>query len=334
MPDGEKITSEGDGMKPRKSATRIKQPRRSSFRGNDIKIKNQVKAKIKKEESECGIPGLKTFSSDSSKKVQSDLLSVKCSVSDISKQKGLRPIVGLTAYDAIMSRAVSNSGVDFILVGDSVGTTLLGHATTIPVRLDDIVRHTQAVQRSNPNCLVVADLPFGEASYSFDRLLESCCRLMQEGGADAVKVEGGKDLADDIEKLVATGVPVLGHIGLLPQTVKAIGGYRKYGTEREEAESLYTDAITLEEAGCFAIVGEMIESKVATKLAEQILPPLIGIGSGSGCDGQILVTTDLLGWSNGAIPSFVKPYCDLNGMISKALHGFVEDVRKKKFPST
>ena len=244
--------------------------------------------------------------------------------------KGKRSIVGLTAYDALLGRLVSDSGVDFILVGDSVGTTLLGHPTTIPVTIRDMIHHTAAVRRANPDCLLVADLPFGEASLSFDRLLESARSLMQQGGADAVKIEGGRDVADDIEKLVLTGIPVLGHIGLLPQTVKAIGGYRKFGSGREEAESLYTDAIALEEAGCFALVAEMVEAKVASELARQILPPLIGIGSGDGCDGQILVTPDLLGLSNGSIPSFVKPKLNLNQEISRALSEYVMDVKKRK----
>ena len=254
---------------------------------------------------------------------------------ELLKLKGKRTIVGLTAYDALLGRLVSDAGVDFILVGDSVGTTLLGHPTTIPVTIQDMIHHTAAVRRASPDCLLVADLPFGEASLSFDRLLESARSLMQQGGADAVKIEGGRDVADDIEKLVLTGIPVLGHIGLLPQTVKAIGGYRKFGSEREEAESLYTDAIALEEAGCFALVAEMVEASVASELARQILPPLIGIGSGDGCDGQILVTPDLLGLSNGIIPSFVKPKLNLNQEISRALSEYVIDVKKrKKSPSS
>jgi 3-methyl-2-oxobutanoate hydroxymethyltransferase len=251
-------------------------------------------------------------------------------VLDLAKLKGKQNIVGLTAYDALLGRLVSEAGVDFILVGDSVGTTMLGYSTTIPVTIKDMIHHTAAVRRAHPQCLLVADLPFGEASLSFDRLLDSARSLMQVGGADAVKIEGGKDIADDIEKLVATGIPVLGHIGLLPQTVKAIGGYRKFGADREEAESLYTDAISLEEAGCFAVIGEMIDEKVASELTKQILPPLIGIGCGSGCDGQILVTTDLLGLSNGPIPSFVKPRLDLNKQISSVLSGFVSDLKNAR----
>ena len=252
---------------------------------------------------------------------------VQPTTSYIRNLKGKRPIVGLTAYDAILGSAVSAANVDFILVGDSLGTTLLGHDTTVAVTMNDMVSHCAAVRRSSPQCLLVADLPFGEASLSFDRLLDSSRRLMQEGGADAIKIEGGRDIADDIEKLVATGIPVLGHIGLLPQTVKAIGGYRKFGETREEAESIYTDAITLEEAGCFAIVAEMLNEQVASELTKQILPPLIGIGSGTGCDGQILVTTDLLGWSNGPVPKFVKPYANLNKIVSVALAKYVNDVR-------
>jgi len=254
-------------------------------------------------------------------------------VRDIASLKGKRPIVALTAYDAVMGKLVNDAGVDFILVGDSVGTTLLGHRTTIPVDITDMVRHTAAVRRAQPRCLLVADLPFGEASFSFDRLLESARRLMQEGGADAVKIEGGRDVADDIEKLVSTGVPVLGHIGLLPQTVKAIGGYRKFGGDRQEAEDLYTDAIALEEAGCFAMVGEMIEEAVARELTKQILPPLIGIGSGAGCDGQILVSTDILGYNTRKAPSFVKTYANLNQVISKALSQYVSEVKSRKFPT-
>ena len=264
------------------------------------------------------------------KSIAKPSFNVEPTTSFVRNLKGKRPIVGLTAYDAIMASAVSQANVDFILVGDSLGTTVLGFDTTIPVTIDDMIRHTAAVRRANPHCLLVADLPFGEASFSFDRLLDSCRRLMQQGGADAVKIEGGRDVADDIEKLVATGIPVMGHIGLLPQTVKAIGGYRKFGETKEEAESIYTDAITLEEAGCFAIIAEMLDQQVATELSRQILPPLIGIGCGDGCDGQILVTTDVLGWSHGQVPKFVKPYLNMNKLVSDALDKYVGDVRLKK----
>jgi len=254
---------------------------------------------------------------------------IKATTKYIYGLKGKRSIVGLTAYDAIMSKLVSKAGVDFILVGDSVGTTLLGYETTIPVTIDDMVHHTAAVKRGLPGCLVVADLPFGEASFSFDRLLDSARRLMQ-CGADAVKIEGGKDVADDIEKLVATGIPVMGHIGLLPQTVKAIGGYRKFGSDSVEADSIYTDAICLEEAGCFAIIAEMVEGQLAAELTKQILPPLVGIGSGEQCDGQILVTHDLLGLTPSPLPSFVKPCATLGLDGLNALQGYVQKIRSAK----
>ena len=258
-----------------------------------------------------------------------DLSEIKPTTKYLSGLKGKRSIVGLTAYDAIMSKLISKAGVDFILVGDSVGTTLLGYETTIPVTINDMVHHTAAVRRGNPGCLVIADLPFGEASLSFDRLLDSARRLMQNG-ADAVKIEGGKDIADDIEKLVATGIPVMGHIGLLPQTVKAIGGYRKFGMHREEADNLYTDAISLEEAGCFAVIAEMMDERIATQLAGQILPPLIGIGSGDQCDGQILVTHDLLGLTPSPLPSFVKPCATLGLDGLNALSGYVQKIRSRQ----
>ena len=277
-----------------------------------------------------GSRGRTTQTKPSVKSIAKPNFNVEPTTSFVRNLKGKRPIVGLTAYDTIMASAVSQANVDFILVGDSLGTTVLGFDTTIPVTIDDMIRHTAAVRRANPHCLLVADLPFGEASLSFDRLLDSCRKLLQQGGADAIKIEGGRDVADDIEKLVATGIPVMGHIGLLPQTVKAIGGYRKFGETKEEAESIYTDAITLEEAGCFAIIAEMLDQQVANDLSKQILPPLIGIGCGDGCDGQILVTTDVLGWSHGQVPKFVKPYLNMNKLVSDALSKYVDDVRFKK----
>lgn len=246
--------------------------------------------------------------------------------------KGKRPIVALTAYDAPFAKLVSDAGADLLLVGDSVGTTLLGFETTVPVTLDAMVHHAAAARRGNPDCLLVADLPFGEASLSFDRLLLASRRLMQEGAADAVKVEGGRDVADDVERLVNTGVPVLGHVGLQPQMVKTLGGYRKFANDREEAENLFADAVSLEEAGCFAIVAEMVREEVAAELTRVLQVPLIGIGSGAGCDGQIIVTPDVLGLTPGPTPSFVKPYADLSRQAADALANFVRDVRQKRYP--
>lgn len=250
----------------------------------------------------------------------------------LQELKGKRPITALTAYDAPTAKLACAAGVDFLLVGDSVGTTLLGFDTTIPVTLDMMVHHVAAARRGVPECLLVADLPFAEASFSFDRLLAACRRLMQEGGADAVKLEGGRNLAEKIERLIRSGIPVMGHVGLLPQSVKAIGGYRKFGKEREEAEDILTDAMALEEAGCFAIVAEMVEERLAGELANSLEVPIIGIGSGGGCDGQILVSTDLLGLTLGQTPSFVKSKADLAGEMTKAFRGYVDDVRSGRYP--
>jgi len=250
----------------------------------------------------------------------------------LQELKGKRPITALTAYDAPTAKLACASGVDFLLVGDSVGTTLLGFDTTIPVTLDMMVHHASAARRGGPHCLLVVDLPFAEASFSFDHLLTSCRRLMQEGGADAIKLEGGRQIGENVERLIQSGIPVMGHVGLLPQSVKAIGGYRKFGKEREEAEDILTDAVALEEAGCFAIVAEMVEERLAGELAKSLEVPIIGIGSGGGCDGQILVSTDLLGLTLGQTPSFVKRKADLAGEMTKVFRGYVDDVRSGRYP--
>ena len=250
----------------------------------------------------------------------------------LQQLKGKRPISALTAYDAPTAKLACASGVDFLLVGDSVGTTLLGFDTTLPVTLDMMTHHAAAARRGSPECLLVVDLPFAEASFSFDHLLASCRRLMQEGGADAIKLEGGRKVSDEIERLVRAGIPVMGHVGLLPQTVKAISGYRKFGKEREEAEDILSDAVALEEAGCFAIVAEMVEERLAGELAQSLEVPIIGIGSGNGCDGQILVSTDLLGLTLGQTPSFVKSKADIANEMTKAFRSYVEEVRSGRYP--
>ena len=250
----------------------------------------------------------------------------------LQQLKGKRPITALTAYDAPTAKLACAAGTDFLLVGDSVGTVALGFDTTVPVTLDMMVHHAAAARRGGPHCLLVADLPFAEASFSFDRLLVACRRLIQEGGADAVKLEGGRAVADEIERLVRAGIPVMGHVGLLPQTVKAISGYRKFGKEREEAEDILNDAVALEEAGCFAIVAEMVEERLAGELSKSLEVPIIGIGSGGGCDGQILVSSDLLGLTQGQVPSFVKPQADLADAMTQAFRGYVDDVRSGRYP--
>jgi 3-methyl-2-oxobutanoate hydroxymethyltransferase len=246
--------------------------------------------------------------------------------------KGKAKVVCVTAYDAIFAALADKAGVDLILVGDSVGTTMLGYSSTIPVTFDMMAHHTAAVARSKPNALVVLDMPFGVATHSFDRLLDACVRTMQECGADGVKIEGGYEYAPVIEKLTCAGVPVMGHIGLLPQRVNQIGCYRKFGKTPQEVDALIKDAQAVGKAGAFCIVGEMIAHDAARIVAESVKVPLIGIGSGPHCDGQILVMTDLLGLTQGNVPSFAKRYADLGTLASTAFGAYAKDVREGAYP--
>ncbi len=250
----------------------------------------------------------------------------------LSLLKGDRPIVAITAYDAVSARYADEAGVDMILVGDSVGTTQLGYDSTVPVKLTDMVHHTAAVCRSKPGALVVADIPFGVAHGRYSDLLAAACQLVQEAGATAVKIEGGADMAPRIERLTRAGIPVLGHIGLLPQQVNVIGGYRKFGRSEAEKELLTNDALALESAGCFALIVEMVEGTVAGAIASQATIPVIGIGSGPHCDGQILVFHDLLGMNPEKVPSFVKTYARIGDAMREGIAQYAEEVRANKFP--
>jgi 3-methyl-2-oxobutanoate hydroxymethyltransferase len=258
---------------------------------------------------------------------------VRISTQTISLLKGERPIVAVTAYDAIIARYADEAGVDLILVGDSVGTTQLGFETTIPVTLDMMLHHTAAVARAQPKALVVADIPFAVAHGDFAELLSACCRLMQEAGAEAIKIEGGAAMAPTIERLTRAGIPVLAHIGLLPQQFHQLGGYRKFGRSEAEKVMLVDDALALEEVGCFAVICEMVDGAVAGAIAQALTVPLIGIGSGPHCDGQILVANDLLGMTTGYVPSFVKQYAQLGEQVKGAFAEYTEDVKNGKFPS-
>jgi len=252
---------------------------------------------------------------------------------NIKALKGYRPIVATTAYDAVLAKLADQSGVDILLVGDSVGTTQLGFNSTVQVTLDMMIHHTAAVSRINPNALVVADMPFGYSFDDYETIFNSCRKLIQEGGASAVKIEGGLKLALTIQRLVDSGIPVLGHIGLLPQLIKIEGGYRKFGKSAEEKKSLIADAQALEAAGCFAIIGEMIESEVSKKLTETIEIPFIGIGSGPYCDGQILVSNDLLGFSTEKVPSFVQIFGKVSEEVSKAFNDYKKAVIGRNYPN-
>lgn len=258
---------------------------------------------------------------------------MKTTTQTISLLKEERPIVAVTAYDTVVAHYADQAGVDLILVGDSVGTAQLGFETTIPVTLDMMLHHTAAVARARSNALVVADIPFAVAHGKFSDLLDACARLMQEAGAEAVKIEGNARMAPTIERLIQAGVPVLAHIGLLPQQFHRIGGYRKFGRTESEKVILVEDALALEKTGCFALLCEMVEDAVAGAIAQELNAPLIGIGSGPHCDGQILVSHDLLGLTTGKVPSFVKQYAQLGEDIKQAFIDFSKDVRNDRYPT-
>ncbi len=257
---------------------------------------------------------------------------MKVTTQVIRKLKGVRPIVGLTAYDSIMARILDRAGIDFILIGDTVGISFLGFQSTVPVTVDMILHHSKAVMRAKPNALVVADLPFPEAHRSMDHLLESCRRLMQEAEVEAVKLEGGENIAAKVSQLVEAGIPTIGHIGMLPQRKHQLGNYYKVGKIPKSRNQLLIDAQSLEKAGAFAIIGENIESGLCKDIKETIKIPLIGIGSGPHCDGQILVSTDLFGLTPGEIPPFIKPYINLTDITMKTVSKWIDDVKQKKYP--
>jgi 3-methyl-2-oxobutanoate hydroxymethyltransferase len=247
------------------------------------------------------------------------------------KRRGEK-IAVLTAYDATMAGLLERAGVDILLVGDSVGMAVLGYDTTIPVTLDVMVHHTAAVTRGTSAALVIADMPFLTYQVSPSEALRNAGRLVQEGGAAAVKLEGGRAIADVVRRLVGAGIPVMGHLGLLPQSVNQMGGYGKRGKTADEISDLLADAAILQDAGVFAIVLEMIPSDLAARITAAVDMPTIGIGAGPDCDGQILVSSDMLGLFDRFVPSFVKPYAHLAGTIVDATRAYVDDVRAGRFP--
>lgn len=247
------------------------------------------------------------------------------------KAKGEK-IVSLTAYDASTARIIEDCGVDMILVGDSLGMTVLGYRNTIPVTLDDIVHHSKAVRRGAPNSFIVADMPFMTYQISPEDAMRNAARLLQEAGVDAVKIEGGVSIAPTIKRLVEGGIPVVAHIGLLPQSVLTSGGYKIAGKTHEDAERLKKDAMAVQEAGAFAVVLEGIPTAPATEISAMLEIPTIGIGAGIGCDGQVQVINDILGLFSEFVPKHAKKYADLSSAVKKAVSDYSTDVREKKFP--
>ena len=247
------------------------------------------------------------------------------------KKRG-KKIVMLTSYSAPTARILSECGVDILLVGDSVGNTLLGYESTIPVTLEDIIHHSSAVARAKPDCLIVGDMPFMSYKASIDQALMNCGRMLQEGGAEAVKIEGGGNVVDIMAAVVDAGIPVMGHIGLTPQSIFDIGGYRVQGRTKEGAEVLVEQAKRIEEAGAFSMVIELVPSETAKMITEAVSIPTIGIGAGPHCDGQVLVLWDMLGLFQDFKPKFVKKYTDIHSVIATAVLDYVKEVREGKFP--
>ena len=247
------------------------------------------------------------------------------------KRRG-QQIAIVTAYDAPSARLAEAAGVDAVLVGDSVAMTMLGHDSTVHVTMDEMLLLTRAVSRSARLPLVVADMPFGSFQVSDRTAVRNAVRFVKEDGAKAVKLEGAGRTLSRIAAVVAAGIPVMGHIGLTPQTAVALGGYRAQGRTASDARRLREDAIALERAGCFAIVLEAMPPQVASRITEAVAIPTIGIGAGASCDGQVLVWHDLLGLSPGHVPVFVKRYADLAQLTLAALQAYVSDVRAGAFP--
>ncbi len=243
------------------------------------------------------------------------------------------PIAMLTAYDYTMARILDQAGVDVLLVGDSASNVMAGHETTLPITLEHMIYHAQCVVRGVKRALVIVDLPFGAYQGNSREALVSSIRVMKEAGAHAVKAEGGRTVVSAIEVITQSGIPVMGHLGLTPQSIYHFGTYRVRATSLEEADQLREDALALQNAGCFAIVLEKIPSKLAGEISASLSIPTIGIGAGNACDGQVLVTHDALGLNTEFNPRFVRHYADLSEVMKESVKNYVDDVRNRSFPS-
>jgi 3-methyl-2-oxobutanoate hydroxymethyltransferase len=248
------------------------------------------------------------------------------------KQSGEK-IACLTAYDFLTARLLDQAGIDLLLVGDSASMVFAGNDTTLPMKMDEMLYHTRVVTKAVKRALVVADMPFMSYHKGQDDALANAGRLMQDGMAEAVKLEGGKSLVPIIKRLVEAGIPVMGHIGLQPQSIHAYGTYKTRGQEPSEATRIFEDARALEDAGCFSLVIEKVPAALARRISQTVAVPVIGIGGGVDCDGQILVTPDLLGLTTQFSPRFVRKYAQLNDVMTAAFRAYKDDVKDKHFPS-
>ena len=258
---------------------------------------------------------------------------MKWSVDRIRKLKGKGKIVSLTAYDYSTAQLVDAAGMNLIIVGDSLGMTMLGYDSTIPVTMEDMIHHTRAVARGAKSALIVADMPFLSYQVTLDQAVDNAGRLIKDAGADAVKIEGGAFRAETVRHLIANGIPVMGHIGLTPQSVRAFGGYKVQGKSGEAADQLKADAVALAEAGVFSLVLEGMPAALASDITAAIDVPTVGIGAGPGCDGQVLVVHDMLGMFSKFTHKFVKRYAELGEAMRNAFAAYKQEVEHGTFPS-
>ncbi|MBA3664631.1 MAG: 3-methyl-2-oxobutanoate hydroxymethyltransferase [Bacteroidetes bacterium] len=264
--------------------------------------------------------------------VHKEIKKVTTHVLQEMKQRGEK-ISMLTAYDYTMAGIIDHAGIDVILVGDSASNVMAGHETTLPITLDQMIYHASSVIRAIDRALVVVDLPFGAYQANSKEALYSAIRIMKESGAHGVKLEGGREIKESIERILTAGIPVMGHLGLTPQSIYKFGTYTVRAKEEEEAERLLEDAKLLQEYGCFALVLEKIPAALATKVAASVSIPVIGIGAGGGVDGQVLVTHDMLGMTHEFSPRFLRRYANLYESMGNAFRQYIKDVKSKDFPS-
>ena len=258
----------------------------------------------------------------------------KITTNTLQKMKaGGEKISMITAYDFSFAKIFDASGIDIILVGDSASNVMAGHETTLPITLDQMIYHAQSVVRGIERCLVVVDMPFGSYQGNSKEALNSAIRIMKETGGHSVKLEGGEEVIESVKRIVSTGVPVMGHLGLTPQSIYKFGTYTVRAKEEAEAEKLKKDALLLQEAGCFAIVLEKIPASLAKEVSESLLIPTIGIGAGGDCDGQVLVMHDMLGINTEFKPRFLRQYLNMNEQVTSAVQQYIKDVKSSDFPN-
>ncbi|MDO5674286.1 MAG: 3-methyl-2-oxobutanoate hydroxymethyltransferase [bacterium] len=258
----------------------------------------------------------------------------KITIPDITRRKQQGPpISSLTAYDYPWARLVDQAGIDIILVGDSLGMVVLGYNGTVTVTMEEMLHHSKAVARGVERALIITDMPFGSYNASHREAISNATRLVKEGGADAVKLEGGTEMAKVAAAIVTAGIPVQGHVGLTPQTATSLGGFKVQGRDARAAKKLYDDALAMEEAGCFSVVLEAIPAPLAAHITKKLSIPTIGIGAGSQCDGQVLVMHDLLGLYDRFTPKFVKQYAKLSRLSLEALTVYKNEVEERRFPA-